>query len=84
MLDELNSSNMLGNSRQFQSCLKPLKLPVFGKSDRSKTKFEEFWVLFTSLLGENSEAPNVKMASLHNQSFTTRILGSKGNIKSKI
>ena len=56
---------MQGNTGQFQSSLKPLKLPVF---DGSKTKFEDFWT-FTSLVDENSEAPNVKMARLK-QSLT--------------
>ena len=63
---ESNSSSMQGSTRQFQSRLKPLKLPVF---DGSKTKFEDFWALFTSLVDENSEAPNVKMARFR-QSLT--------------
>ena len=58
---ESNSSSMQGNTGQFQSPLKSLKLPVF---DGSKTKFGDFWALFTSLADENSEAPNVKMARL--------------------
>ena len=36
---ESNSSSIQGNTGQFQSRLKPLKLPVF---DGSKTKFEDF------------------------------------------
>ena len=63
---ESNSSSMQGNTGQFQSRLKPLKLPVY---DGSKTKFEDFWALFTSFVDENSEAPNVKMARL-TQSLT--------------
>ena len=57
---------MQGNTGQFQSSLKPVRLPVF---DGNKTKFEDFWTLFTSLVDENSEAPNVKMARLR-QSLT--------------
>ena len=37
--------------------------------DGNKTKFEDFWVLFISLVDGNSEAPNVKMARLR-QSLT--------------
>ena len=63
---ELNSSSISENNGQFQSRLKPLKLPVF---DGNKTKFEDFWALFISLVDGNSEAPNVKMARLR-QSLT--------------
>jgi hypothetical protein len=38
-VSELNSSSILENHGQFQSCLKPLELPVF---DGNKTKFEDF------------------------------------------
>ena len=66
LVSELNSSSILENHGQFQSRLKPLELPVF---DGNKTKFEDFWGLFTSLVDKNSEAANVKMARLR-QSLT--------------
>ena len=46
--------------------LKPLKVPTF---DGDKTKFEEFWGLFQSLVDQSNEPVNLKMARLH-QSLT--------------
>ena len=41
--------------------LKPLRIPTF---DGDKRKFEDFWVLFRSLVDESTEPSNLKMARL--------------------
>lgn len=41
--------------------LKPLKVPTYGGD---KTKFEEFWGLFESLVDQSKESVNLKMARL--------------------
>ena len=41
--------------------LKPLKVPTFGGD---KTKFEDFWMLFGSLVDQSKESVNLKMARL--------------------
>ena len=43
------------------SRLKPLKVPSF---DGDKTKFEDFWLLFESLVDCSKEPVNIKMARL--------------------
>ena len=43
------------------SCLKPLKVPSF---DGDKAKFEDFWLLFESLVDCSKEPVNSKMARL--------------------
>ena len=46
--------------------LKPLKVPIFNGD---KSKFEDFWGLFTSLVDQGEEPSNIKMAGL-SQSLT--------------
>ena len=41
--------------------LKPLKVPTF---EGSKTRFEDFWALFYSLVDQTNEPVNIKMARL--------------------
>ena len=52
--------------------LKPLKVPTY---DGDKTKFEEFWGLFQSLVDQSKEPVNLKMARLR-QSLTGTALES--------
>ena len=46
---------------KINSRLKPLKVPSF---DGDKTKFEDFWLLFESLVDCSDEPVNIKMARL--------------------
>ena len=46
--------------------LQPLKVPTF---EGCKTKFEDFWALFSSLVDQSNEPTNIKMARLR-QSLT--------------
>ena len=64
-------NNMVGNTEpqeipvpsfvKIDSHLKPLKVPSF---DGDKTKFEEFLLLFESLIDCSDEPVNIKMARL--------------------
>ncbi|XP_068753164.1 uncharacterized protein [Montipora capricornis] len=52
------------HSHHSSSCnqrLKPLKVPVFSGE---KSKFEDFWEMFLSLVDQSEEPPNMKMARL--------------------
>ncbi|XP_074634307.1 uncharacterized protein LOC141892872 [Acropora palmata] len=50
-----------GNHGDRNRVLKPLRIPTF---DDDKRKFEDFWVLFRSLVDESTEPSNLKMARL--------------------
>ena len=50
-----------GNHDDRNRFLKPLRIPTF---DGDKRKFEDFWVLFRSLVDESPEPSNLKMARL--------------------
>ena len=50
-----------GNHDDRNRFLKPLRIPTF---DGDKRKFEDFWVLFRSLVYESTEPSNLKMARL--------------------
>ena len=50
-----------GNHDDRKRFLKPLRIPTF---DGDKRKFEDFWVLFRSLVDESTEPSNLKMARL--------------------
>ena len=50
-----------GNHDHRNRFLKPLRIPTF---DVDKRKFEDFWVLFRSLVDESTEPSNLKMARL--------------------
>ena len=58
-----SSPQHLGN---YSQRLKPLKVPIF---DGEKSKFEDFWGLFLSLVDQGGEPANIKMARLR-QSLT--------------
>ena len=58
-----SSSDHSGNCNQG---LKPLKVPVFSGE---KSKFEDFWEMFLSLVDQGVEPTNIKMARLR-QSLT--------------
>ena len=58
-----SSSDHSGNCNQR---LKPLKVPVFSGE---KSKFEDFWEMFLSLVDQGVEPTNIKMARLR-QSLT--------------
>ena len=55
----LNESHHSHNDRN--RYLKPLKVSTFNGDKR---KFEDFWALFTTLIGESTEPVNLKMARL--------------------
>lgn len=59
----LSSPQHSGNCHQR---LKPLKVPVFSGE---KSKFEDFWDMFLSLVDQGGEPSNIKMARLR-QSLT--------------
>ena len=50
-----------GNHDDRNRFLKPLRIPTF---DGDKRKFEDFWVLFRSVVNESTEPSNLKMARL--------------------
>ncbi|XP_044181053.1 uncharacterized protein LOC122962218 [Acropora millepora] len=50
-----------GNHDDRNRFLKPLRIPTF---DGDKRKFEDFWVLFRSVVDESTEPSNLKMARL--------------------
>ncbi|XP_044178308.1 uncharacterized protein LOC122960283 [Acropora millepora] len=50
-----------GNHNDRNRFLEPLRIPTF---DGDKRKFEDFWVLFRSLVDESTEPSNLKMARL--------------------
>ena len=56
---QLNESH--GNQGDRSRLLKPLKVPSFNGD---KQNFEDFWVLFKSLVDESAEPANLKMARL--------------------
>ena len=49
------------HSRSCNQRLKPFKVPVFSGE---KSKFEDFWEMFLSLVDQSEEPPNIKMARL--------------------
>lgn len=55
--------------------LKPLKVPLF---EGDKTKFEDFWGLFSSIVDEGDEPANVKMARLRQSLIGTALEAIRG------
>ena len=55
--------------------LKPLKVPSFGGD---KTKFEDFWGLFESLVDKSKEPVNLKMARLRQCLFGSALESIRG------
>ena len=55
--------------------LKPLKVPSYGGD---KTKFEEFWGLFESLVDQSKEPVNLKMARLRQCLFGSALKAIRG------
>ena len=56
-----NENHAYGNHNDRNRFLKPLRIPTF---DGDKRKFEDFWVLFRSLVDESTEPSNLKMTRL--------------------
>ena len=55
--------------------LKPLKVPSYGGD---KTKFEEFWGLFESLVDKSKEPVNLKMAQLRQSLYSSALESIRG------
>ena len=60
-LTEVSPPSSPSNPTSTPHKLKPLTVPVFNGD---KTRFEDFWALFASLVDEGNEPVNIKMARL--------------------
>ena len=67
-----SSSDHSGNCNQQ---LKPLKVPVFSGE---KSKFEDFWEMFPSLVDQGVEPTNIKMARLRQNLAGTALEAIRG------
>ena len=69
---ENNTGNNVGVSKHK---LDPLKVPVF---EGDKTRFEDFWGLFSSLVDSGNEPANIKMARLRQSLKGTALEAIRG------
>ena len=73
--DDTGASGVSPGGVSANNRLKPLKVPTYGGD---KTKFEEFWGLFESLVDKSKEPANLKMARLRQCLFGNALESIRG------